>query len=38
MSIFMQVFCFLSYFIVGWDILWRAVCNIVHGKVFDENF
>ena len=28
----------LSYFIVGWDILWRAVCNIVHGKVFDENF
>ena len=28
----------LSYFIVGWDILWRVVCNIVHGKVFDENF
>lgn len=28
----------VSYFTVGWDILWRAVCNIAHGKVFDENF
>ena len=28
----------LSYFIVGWDILWRAVCNIVHGKVLTRTF
>lgn len=28
----------VSYFTIGWDILWRAVRNISHGKVFDENF
>lgn len=26
------------YFIIGWDILWKAVRNIGHGQVFDENF
>ena len=26
------------YLIVGWDVLWRAVRNILHGQVFDENF
>ncbi|MGN0451421.1 MAG: heavy metal translocating P-type ATPase [Acutalibacteraceae bacterium] len=26
------------YLIVGWDVLWSAVKNIVHGQVFDENF
>ena len=26
------------YLIVGWDVLWSAVRNIVHGQVFDENF
>ena len=27
-----------AYFLVGWDVLWRAVRNIAHGQVFDENF
>lgn len=27
-----------SYVIIGYDILWRAVKNIVHGQIFDENF
>lgn len=24
--------------VIGWDVLWRAVRNISHGQVFDENF
>ena len=28
----------IPYAIAGWDVLWRAVRNIVHGQVFDENF
>ena len=27
-----------AYFVIGWDVLWRAVRNIAHGQVFDENF
>lgn len=27
-----------SYFTAGWDVLWKAVRNIAHGHVFDENF
>ncbi|MBQ8341989.1 MAG: cadmium-translocating P-type ATPase [Clostridia bacterium] len=27
-----------AYFLVGWDVLWRAVRNILRGQVFDENF
>ena len=23
---------------IGWDILWKAIRNIAHGQVFDENF
>lgn len=26
------------YAIAGWDIVWKAVTNIFHGQVFDENF
>ena len=26
------------YLIIGYDVLWRAVRNILHGQVFDENF
>ncbi len=26
------------YFIIGWDVLWKAIRNIAHGQVFDENF
>ena len=28
----------IPYFVIGWDILWRAARNIAHGQVFDENF
>ena len=28
----------IAYAVIGWDILWRAAVNIVHGQVFDENF
>lgn len=27
-----------AYFVIGWDVLWKAAKNIVHGQVFDENF
>lgn len=37
-SIF-KLFAFLiPYAIIGWDVVWRAVRNILHGQVFDENF
>lgn len=26
------------YLIIGYDVLWKAIRNIVHGQVFDENF
>ena len=28
----------VPYAIIGYDVLWRAVRNIAHGQVFDENF
>ncbi len=28
----------LCYAVIGWDIVWKAVTNILHGQVFDENF
>lgn len=27
-----------AYLVIGWDILWKAIRNISHGQVFDENF
>lgn len=27
-----------AYAVIGWDVLWKAVRNIAHGQVFDENF
>lgn len=27
-----------AYFVIGWDVLWKALRNIAHGQVFDENF
>ncbi len=34
-----RLLAFLApYGVVGWDVLWRAVRNIAHGQVFDENF
>ena len=28
----------VPYAVIGWDVLWKAVRNIAHGQVFDENF
>ena len=28
----------IPYAVIGWDVLWRAAKNIIHGQVFDENF
>ena len=28
----------IPYAVIGWDILWEAIKNLIHGKVFDENF
>ena len=28
----------VPYAVIGWDVLWRAVRNIAHGQIFDENF
>lgn len=28
----------IPYLVIGYDILWKAVRNICHGQVFDENF
>ena len=28
----------VPYAVIGWDVLWKAVRNICHGQVFDENF
>ncbi len=34
-----QLIVFLvPYFIVGWDVLWKAVRNILSGQLLDENF
>ena len=35
----LRLFTFLiPYAVIAWDGLWRAVRNIAHGQVFDENF
>ena len=28
----------VPYVVIGWDVLWKAVRNISHGQIFDENF
>ena len=28
----------IPYLVIGWDVLWKAVRNIMNGQVFDENF
>ena len=36
---FLRLGVFLAaYFTAGWDVLWKAIRNIAHGQVFDENF
>ncbi len=27
-----------TYILLGWDVIWKAIRNIAHGQVFDENF
>lgn len=27
-----------AYILLGWDVIWKALRNIAHGQVFDENF
>ncbi|WP_367924965.1 heavy metal translocating P-type ATPase [uncultured Ruthenibacterium sp.] len=35
----MQLIAFLiPYIVIGWDIVWKALRNILHGQIFDENF
>ncbi len=35
----LELFLFLaSYFVIAWDIVWKAVTNLFKGEVFDENF
>ena len=37
--LFLRLVLYLpAYFTVGYDVLWRAARNILHGQVFDENF
>lgn len=33
----MEIFL-ICYAVAGWDIVWKAITNILHGQVFDENF
>lgn len=34
-----SLFCFLiGYFIVGWEVIWKAIQNILCGEFFDEAF
>lgn len=32
------VLLLLSYLIVGYDVIWKALKNIIHGELFDESF
>ncbi len=32
------ILCIAAYLISGGDIVWKAVKNILHGEIFDENF
>ena len=33
-----QPLFFIAYLTAGWDVLWKALKNILKGQVFDENF
>lgn len=34
----LEIFAIISYIVVGYDIVLKAIKNIIKGKVFDENF
>lgn len=38
MGIVQLVIFTAAYLTIGWDIVWKAIRNIAHGQVFDENF
>ena len=35
---FLWLLFLIPYAVIGWDVLWKAVRNILNGQVFDENF
>nr|WP_326166153.1 heavy metal translocating P-type ATPase [uncultured Oscillibacter sp.] len=35
---FLWLLYLVPYAVIGWDVLWKAVRNILNGQVFDENF
>lgn len=36
---FIKLFLYLiPYLVIGWDVVWAAIRNIIHGQVFDEQF
>lgn len=37
-STFYYVLLLVSYFIIGGEVVYKALRNIIHGKIFDENF
>lgn len=37
-EIMKRAFALIAYFVIGYDVLWRAVRNIFRGQIFDENF
>ena len=37
-TIFSIAFFAVPYLVAGYDVLWRAVRNILRGQIFDENF
>ncbi|MGN1113803.1 MAG: heavy metal translocating P-type ATPase [Oscillospiraceae bacterium] len=37
-NIFIYIPSFAAYAVIGWDVLFKAFKNIIHGQVFDENF
>jgi Cd2+/Zn2+-exporting ATPase len=37
-EIYAHVLMLTAYALVGWDVLWTAIRNILSGQIFDENF
>ena len=37
-SVLLFLIYLVPYLIIGYDIVWKAIRNISHGQVFDENF
>ena len=35
---FQIILYLIAYFLVGWDVVYKAIKNLIHGKVFDEHF